>query len=151
MARRPALIHGDLPRLLRQKSQKVTPARLALLRLLAATKKPLSAEAIQRRLGQVAVNQATIYRTLTTLQRAGLVRQVDFQRSRGYWELASLGEHHHAVCRHCGRVEDIKDCCTATMEESALQQSGFAAITHHSLEFFGLCKNCSNQTRAPSV
>lgn len=122
---------------------KATPARVAMLAALEKSQKPLSAETLIRRLKPHNFDQATIYRTLATLKKAAVIRQIDFQRGHALYELAGRAEHHHIMCTACERVEDVTDCCAQSMDTAALKQSGFAAVTRHSLEFFGVCKRCA--------
>lgn len=132
--------------LLRAKLYKATPARLNILAVLAAAKKPLRVQEILTALGKERADQATVYRTVLALKETGLVKQIDFQQGATYYELVSTDEHHHVVCVKCERVADVRDCCRASMETAALVQSGFAEIKQHSLEFFGLCKACKVST-----
>ncbi len=133
---------ADLKNLLREKSCKVTPTRLAVLEVLQRAKKPMNAAQISQILGS-SHDQVTVYRTLQTLETAGIIKQITFHDRAAYYEPAAMDEHHHAVCTNCHAVEDITDCCLASMEKTALKQSNFAFITRHSLEFFGLCKRCA--------
>jgi Fur family ferric uptake transcriptional regulator len=84
---------------------------------------------------------------LESFKDSGLVRQIDFQHGIAYYELASLGRHHHAVCTDCKLVEDVAGVCSETLNKQALKKSGFAAIKTHSLEFFGLCKSCARKAK----
>ncbi len=147
MSKRIAVASEELRQLLKQEGFKITPARVAVMALLRRTRKPLTVEDIMWRLPKKSFDLATIYRSLATLRQTGLVRQIDFQQGRALYELADQAEHHHVICTRCESMEDVRDLCTETMEQRALQQSGFAAITQHSLEFFGLCKRCASQTR----
>jgi Fur family ferric uptake transcriptional regulator len=128
--------------LLRSNSYKATPSRIAVLAVLDRAQKPVTGQDIIKKLGKRQSEQATVYRTLAALKDSGIVKQIDFRHGITYYELASLGEHHHVICTKCERVADVKDCCAETMEKIALKQSGFAEITHHSLEFFGICQEC---------
>ena len=91
-------------------------------------------------------DQATVYRTMTVLKESGLIRQIDFQHGHAHFELTSLGDHHHVVCVQCDAVADVYSCDLRTMTQQALSQSGFAEIKDHTLEFFGVCRNCQNPT-----
>lgn len=133
----------DLPQLLRTKGMKVTSARLLLLNVLSQAKKPLSVQELYARVGRRAVDQVTVYRTVKHLVASGIVRQIDFQQGYALFELVLQGEHHHAICTKCDRVVDIAQVCTSEMDREALKESGFATIERHSLEFFGMCKQCS--------
>lgn len=128
--------------LLRKASCKITPARLAVLEALQRAQKPMNAAQISQAIGS-SHDQVTVYRTLQTLETAGIIKQITFHDRAAYYELAAMDEHHHAVCTNCHAVEDITDCCLSSMEKTALKQSNFASITRHSLEFFGLCKRCA--------
>lgn len=129
---------------LREAGQRATPARLAILAVLEKTKKPLSVEKINQKLGDKKIDYVTVYRTVNILKEIGIVRQIDLHHGHAHYELAALGDHHHVVCMKCDRIEDVDNCSVeADMYDKALQQSGFASIAQHSLEFFGLCQQCS--------
>ncbi|MEX1997933.1 MAG: Fur family transcriptional regulator [Candidatus Andersenbacteria bacterium] len=132
----------DFRKLLHAKSYKATPSRLAMLALLSRVTKPLSVPDIRKRLGGKHYDQATVYRTLLMLKKMGIVKQIDFQHGMSYYELSARGDHHHVICTTCERIEDVQECCVVGMDSLVLQQSGFAEITQHSLEFFGICKRC---------
>ena len=127
---------------LRKAGYKVTPARLAILSVLNRAKKPLNVQQIMDRLEDKKIDTATVYRNLNTLKTSGLVLHIDFQQTHALYELATKGDHHHVVCTQCDQVEDVHNCALDHMTKEALKQSNFASITNHSLEFFGLCKNC---------
>jgi Fe2+ or Zn2+ uptake regulation protein len=45
----------------------------------------------------------------------------------------------------CGKVEDVRQYDIATLGAAVLHQSKhFASIEDHSLEFYGVCKACTN-------
>lgn len=121
---------------------KATPARLAILSVLQKSKKPLNVQNIMALLKDKTIDQATVYRNMNALTGSGLVLQIDFQRTHAFYELANKEDHHHAVCTKCQQVQDVHGCELDHMTRKALRQSGFAAINNHSLEFFGICKNC---------
>jgi Fur family ferric uptake transcriptional regulator len=132
-----------LSALLRGAGFKATPHRLAVLALLEKSKKPLSIKKIRDQLRRKDLDQATLYRMVNALEQAGLLRAVDFRHSHAHYELEG-GErhHHHIVCQSCGKLADIF-ADTSRLEAQALKMSKFAAITSHSLEFFGLCRACA--------
>jgi Fur family transcriptional regulator, ferric uptake regulator len=121
---------------------RVTPARVAILSVLENEKRPLSVEKIIATIGEKNIDYVTAYRTITALKNVGLVRQIDFQHNHAHFELASLGDHHHVVCVKCDKVADVKSCDVDAMQQRALKESGFQTISQHSLEFFGICKQC---------
>lgn len=122
---------------------KATPRRLALLKILSNSHKPLTVEEIFD-IG-IDADHATIYRSLRDLKKANIVRQVDLQHRHAHYELAN-SDHHHLVCIKCGRVEDFSNSSTQPLIRSALRQSKkFQTVTQLSLEFFGICKACARK------
>ncbi len=129
--------------MLHEKQQRATPARLAILELLERAKRPLSVHGIIRGLGRDSMDYTTVYRTVTLLKNIGLIRQIDFHHNHAHFELALLGDHHHVVCKKCHTIVDVPHCNVRRMEKEALEESGFDAITEHTLEFFGVCRACA--------
>ncbi|MFA5954068.1 MAG: Fur family transcriptional regulator [Patescibacteria group bacterium] len=145
-ARKKALQQGAPFRdALRSVGERVTPARLALLRVLKRTRRPMSIQAIMRDLEPLGADQVTAYRSLHALEQKGLIRQVDLRHGHAHYELAG-SDHHHLVCLRCGAVEDFTGCGVDAMARRALKQSRqFARITQHAVELFGYCKRCEKK------
>lgn len=126
---------------------RATPGRLSLLSVLANAKRPMSIPSILKEVGRE-LNQATVYRALEALADAGIVRRVDMGHGHADYELVE-GErhHHHLICKRCGVVENINGCDAQEMEKMVLRASRkFTEISHHSLEFFGICTACARMT-----
>jgi Fe2+ or Zn2+ uptake regulation protein len=134
--------------LLRKTGLKATDQRLAILTVLKKTKQPLSSQEIIAQLGTT-FDAVTVYRTVKTLLEKGLIRQIDLRQNNARYEMADLDDHHHLVCVQCGRIEDISGCIAEDMQEDILKKTKhFAEIRDHSLEFYGLCKNCAKKKPA---
>jgi len=133
----------DDPRqILRQSGFKATPARIAIINLLQASGRPMSAQAIFDALPRGA-DKATVYRTVKSLKGKGIIVPIDLRHNHAHYELANLAEHHHLICMRCGRVEDIHKCGIEETYPKMLRSSKhFAKITDHALEFYGICKKC---------
>lgn len=126
---------------------RATPQRLQLLEYLEKTRKPLSASALIEHFKKE-VDTATIYRSLKAMTDAGILRRIDFQHGHAHYEPARR-DHHHLICKKCGKVEDVTGCDFKEMQRSVLKKSkNFASVTQHSLEFFGLCKTCARDKRS---
>ncbi|MEJ5914881.1 Fur family transcriptional regulator [Pseudokineococcus sp. 1T1Z-3] len=65
------------------------------------------ARGVRERIGSVSTQAA--YDVLHALCRAGLVRRIEPAGSPARFELRVGDNHHHLVCRSCGRVQDV-DC-----------------------------------------
>lgn len=129
--------------LLREHCLRATAPRLALLSIMEKVKVPQSVRDLQARL-KGRIDGVTVYRTLETLHKAGMVFRVDLQRAHAYYELATgRKHHHHLVCNSCGAVEDISYCPSSEMEQKVLKGSRkFSSIQSHALELFGTCTTC---------
>ena len=118
---------------------KNTPSRLAVLSVLQEKKRPLDASEIYFSLGDKA-DQATVYRTLETFYKKGIIKRLEFQEGKFRYEISSK-DHHHLVCQRCGRIDDINDNVMHKWEKQIGKEKGFR-VKKHNLEFFGICSKC---------
>lgn len=126
--------------------QKTTPARTAILNTFKKNPRPLNAEDVYSYLSGTGIDRVTIYRNLSSFERAGILRRLDLRMEAVFYELEE-GHHHHLVCTTCGRVEDIDHLDTEDLSKIALKKSkNFASIKSHSLEFFGQCIKCTESS-----
>lgn len=128
---------------LKEASLKATPARLAILKLLESTDKPVDVAAIRSfvRESHSQTNPATIFRILNSFTKRGLAKQVYLNEAKARYERASKMDHHHLICESCGKVEDISDCAINELEKDIKKKKDFL-VKSHSMEFFGLCHRC---------
>lgn len=129
---------------LRNHGLKATAPRVAMVAVLLREKQPLSVQDLLAALPKRTADQTTMYRSLEAFIVAGLVRRVELGRGKALYELAEEGgHHHHLVCTTCGNIEDVEDCEMEAFAARALKASRrFAELHRHSLELFGLCKDC---------
>ncbi len=136
------LIHmEDIKALLKEAKLKVTPARLAILEALHASKKPLSVQDLMKSLK--GIDSVTLYRTLESFADKNIIARILISQDRAHYEFVHH-HHHHIVCTKCGLVDDIPHCVMDMIEKDALKHAkNFKAISSHSLEYFGVCKKCA--------
>jgi Fur family ferric uptake transcriptional regulator len=89
----------------------------------------------------VDTDPATIFRMMNDFLQKGITKEVQLGKGKSSYELANKGDHHHLVCETCGKIEAVLDNVVPEMEKELQKRHGFL-IKRHSLEFFGLCKNC---------
>ncbi|MEO8553762.1 MAG: transcriptional repressor, partial [Kofleriaceae bacterium] len=103
----------ELRAAVRGKGLRATPSRLAVLELLRASDTPMSHGDVADRLASQAWDRATIYRNLTDLAEAELVRRTDVGDHVWRFEAVSdehaSGTHPHFVCTECGIVEGLPE------------------------------------------
>lgn len=131
--------------ILKQNKLKVTRARVAILELFEKSVKPLSVDMIERTIKSKTINQVTIYRTLESFCKLGIISRVDLRQGAVCYEL--VGEHHHhIVCTSCGVIEDFESCEIEKTSKKILAKSKkFKKIEDHSFELFGVCLSCSKK------
>ncbi len=125
---------------------KVTKPRLSVVKFLFSEKNPLSIVEIKNKLPKI--GNASIYRILEVLVSNGHVNRINTGRIHSSYEiLRGRKHHHHIICTKCDEVEDVEGlekCPVKNLTEYIETSSKkFSIIYNHSLEFFGLCKKCS--------
>ena len=91
--------------LLKNIGLKITPARTAVLSILTNQKKPVSVAILVESLAKKSINFSTVYRTLETLEQAGIIRKVLVSQKQSFYELVDIHDHHHLICTECEKVE----------------------------------------------
>ncbi len=96
-----------------------------------------------------AISRQAVYDALGTLTEKGLIRRIQPARSPARYEDRVDDNHHHLVCRSCGRTVDV-DCAVGS--KPCLQPSddhGFA-IDEAEVIYWGYCPDCRNAAE-PSI
>ena len=132
----------DLIELLHARGQRVTSQRLVILRELRRRQQHATAEEIHRAVhGELpGTSIPTVYATLELLVELGLVRRIDTGTAALFD--AGLEPHQHAVCRRCGRVQDVDGRLNAAALLRAADATGFHADGAE-LIISGLCQECA--------
>lgn len=126
---------------------KKTLPRVVLLELLLVSKKPISASSLFQKLKKDKADKVTIYRTLETLEKKGLIKRVDTGEREAQYEIIDHhDDHHHVICLDCKKVSDFTGCDADSLITKALKQvKDFKQITHHSFDLFGICNTCAKK------
>jgi Fe2+ or Zn2+ uptake regulation protein len=87
------------------------------------------------------IPKQSIYNALNDLTGKGLVRRVEPAGSAALYERRLGDNHHHIVCRSCGKIADV-DCVVG--EAPCLQPSSVDGFSLETAEvtFWGLCDDC---------
>lgn len=141
----------DAEHQLKEASLRVTRPRLAVLNAVfehphADTETIIAAA----RTGIPELSHQAVYDSLATLTELGLLRKIQPAGSLARYESRTQDNHHHVVCRSCGRIEDV-DC--AIDEAPCLtpsQDHGFA-IDSADVIYWGLCPECTAVAGATAI
>ena len=115
---------------------RITNARRDIILSLQQSKTP---QTIQEIVGQVQVDEVSVYRTIALLKSFSLIEEIVFPQGVRKYAL-SYEHHHHIVCQGCGFVEHIP--CGDSMVHTKLTNSHFTSITDHHITYFGTCTSC---------
>lgn len=132
--------------LLREHGVQVTAQRLATLR--AVSVRPHStadaiAEDVRADIG--AISLQAVYDTLGLLVEKGLVRRIRPARSPALYEDRVGDNHHHLICRACGKTVDVECAVGETPCLTAADDSGFR-IDEAEVIYWGTCPDCLAET-----
>ena len=127
---------------LRATGRRVTMPRLLVHRHLRAANRHVTAEQVYAELAEQipSLSAATVYDTLDLLDELGLIRRVSTPRGATTYD-SRTAEHHHVICRTCGRMEDLDAEVDTTAAENAAGAAGFAPAFAQ-LTISGICSAC---------
>lgn len=128
---------------LRASGLKLTPQRLAIMRLLAESEDHPGADSIWRRLKRrfPGISQSTVYRTLQLVKSLGEACEIAFADGGSRYDGRRPQPHPHVICTGCGRILDPELASLKGMTREIAAASGFQ-VTFFRLDFFGLCPAC---------
>lgn len=127
---------------LRVAGLRATGPRLAVLQALTATGPHATAEAVASTVrANGAISTQAVYDGLGALVAAGLVRRIEPAGHPTRYELRVGDNHHHLVCRACGRTEDVDCAVGATPCLTPSDDVGFL-VEEAEVTFWGLCPLC---------
>jgi len=120
-----------------------TDGRVAVLKALLRADKPLSQDQIAKRLGKKRYNKVTIYRTLGSLSKAGLVHRAFMDKRAWHFELAhnctETQCHPHFTCTSCGATH----CLTQMSLPMAKRPPKGFVVRRQQVHLEGLCPACA--------
>ena len=131
---------------LRQYQLPVTAQRLAVLR--AVSRHPHAtadavAESAREEIGTI--SRQSVYNVLNVLTDKGIIRRIQPADSPARYEDRVGDNHHHLVCRSCGKTEDV---CCAVGEAPCLHahdHRGFH-IDEAEVIYWGTCPGCQQKS-----
>ena len=137
-------LDAQLSAALRRRGHRVTAPRLLVHRHVRRSRGHLTAEQLHGELapGLPSLSPATIYATLDLLDELGFVRRLSTPGGTTVYD-PRTDTHHHAICRRCGRMEDIDGPVDIQAVEAAAAQAGFRA-DRGELQLSGLCAACAS-------
>ena len=138
--------------LLKEQGFKITPLRMAILDAFQKKCSTLTAEKLRKQISRRIPNAGlqSVYRNLADFTKLGITEEIFLEKRKAAYALCHdvSTHHHHAVCRVCGRSEEVKSCQLDTVSRAMRRsfrklrnERGFQ-IERHFLQLEGLCHAC---------
>jgi Fur family ferric uptake transcriptional regulator len=131
-----------LVKVLRDHGLQVTAQRLAVLRAVACRPHCMAddvAEIVRAEIGTI--SRQAVYDALGMLAKKGLLRRIQPAGSAALYEARVGDNHHHLICRTCGKTVDV-DCAVGNAPcLTAADASGFR-IDEAEVIYWGTCPEC---------
>jgi len=138
------LTQQELVGRLRTKSVRVTPQRLAIAEAVLNSTDHPTVQQINERVRDhfPSMTLATIYSTLSVLQRSGLIQELPFNRMSRYEP--NMDPHVNLVCISCENVmdADADQEAVVRLRDRILEESEFQ-VAWQRVDFYGWCPSCS--------
>ena len=132
----------DPSAILRRHGVQITAQRLAVLRAVSSSPHSTGdviAESVRAEIG--VISRQSVYNALGMLAEKGLIRRIQPSGSAALYEDRVGDNHHHLICRTCGKTADV-DCSVGKAPcLSASDNSGFQ-IDEAEVIYWGTCPEC---------
>ena len=140
----------DPAAVLRERGIQVTAQRLAVLRAVAGRPHITAdaiAQAVRAEIG--AISLQSVYDALEILVTEGLVRRIQPAGSSARFEDRVGDNHHHLICRSCGRMVDV-DCAVGLKPCLTAADNRGYEIDEAEVVYWGRCPQCATRSRSRS-
>ena len=131
---------------LRDNQYRITPQRLAILKVLAQSDGHPSVEGIYEQVKPdfPTSSLATIYKNIAVLKHLEQVLELGFSDDSNRYDGNKPYDHPHVVCTICKTILDPEISVVEDLTQELMRKTGFS-ITRHRLDFFGICPDCQNR------
>jgi len=145
---------GIFDNILKTKGGRLTKERKSLLKIICNTNGHFQPEQVAEKLKNegLKISLPTIYRNLSLLLKAGIIRQAEVRSGKqsggAYYEHVFGRVHHdHLICSQCGRRIEFSYPAIDVLQNEVARQYGFILEQHH-LELIGTCPECRQRAES---
>ena len=128
---------------LKEHDFRLTPQRLAVIKLLAVSEGHPSVERIYEtvRAEFPTISIATIYKTVNLLKQLNEVLELGFPDGSNRYDGNNPDPHPHVICTRCKKIIDPNLGSLKDLKKEVAKKTGFH-ILNHRVDFFGTCRDC---------
>jgi Fur family peroxide stress response transcriptional regulator len=130
---------------LKEHDFRLTPQRLAVLKVLAVSEGHPTVERIYEtvRAEFPTTSIATIYKTVNLLKELNEVLELGFPDGSNRYDGNKPYPHPHLICTKCKRIIDPNLGSLKDLTKEVIKETGFQ-ILNHRVDFFGTCRDCQS-------
>lgn len=138
----PHVRFDELIAALKERDFRLTPQRVELVRLIAASEGHPSASQLHARIKRrfPTMSLATIYKTLALLKEMGQVLEIDL-RDDSHYDGNRPQPHPHLICVRCNKIVDGEASLDQETMRKMAKGSGYT-ILRPQICLYGLCPDC---------
>lgn len=127
----------------REQGYRLTPQRMAVLKVLASSERHPSVEQIYEHVKAdfPMTSLATIYKTVTLLKEMGEVLELGFSSDSNHYDGRRPYPHPHLICVKCRTIMDLEIATLSELPQEMARRTGYR-IVNHRLDFLGVCPRC---------
>lgn len=142
------VMHDDDEGLLREHGLQVTAQRLAIMRAVSSRPHATADELIDDvRTVIGSISRQAVYDTLSVLVEKNLLRRIQPAGSAARYEDRVGDNHHHLICRGCGKTFDI-DCALGEAPCLVAEDDHGFEIDEAEVIYWGRCPSCQKAAAA---
>ncbi len=142
----PNVRFDELISALKERSFRLTPQRVELVRLIASSEGHPSATELHARIKRQfpTISHATVYKTLALLKEMDQVLEIDLRDDSRY-DGNRPQPHPHLICVRCSGIIDGEADFDPALIRKLERASGYK-ILRSQISFYGLCPDCKMET-----
>ena len=135
----------ELVEKLRERNYRITPQRLAILKVLAFSDGHPSAERLYDQIkGEFPTTSlATVYKTIATLKEMGEVLELGFPNGSNRYDGNKAYPHTHLICVRCHDIKDPEVEDLEILPKQVAQRAGYRLVSHR-FDIYGICPRCQS-------
>ena len=132
--------------LLRENGVQVTAQRLAVLRAVSGSPHSTADQVAEIVRGEIGtISRQAVYDALSILAEKSIIRRIQPAGSAALYEDRVGDNHHHVICRVCGKTVDVDCAVGETPCLTAADNSGYQ-IDEAEVIYWGTCPECLAKT-----
>ncbi len=142
----PDIRYNAILKKLRENDHKLTPQRMAIVKILARSEGHPSVEDIYAQLSDEfpTMSLATVYRNILLTKSLGEVLELGFPDGSNRYDGNKPFPHPHLICIQCKKIVDPDLWTLKDLTAEVTSETGFEILTHR-LDFFGICDTCKEK------